>query len=77
MSEVVNAYYSVSKSSEYYELERLREKTGHDEAQALYTARQEEKIEIAQNLIRMGMSIPQTMQATGLTQFEVEKIYPS
>ena len=79
MSEAINAYYSVSNSSEYYEMERLREKTGHDEAQALHTAKQEGKeekaVEIARNLMDVGMSIRQIMEVTGLTQDEVEKIY--
>ncbi len=40
MSEAINAYHSVTNSPEYRELERLREKAEHDEAQALHHARQ-------------------------------------
>ena len=55
------------------ETERLREKARHDEAQALYHAKQEGKIEIARNLLKMGMSLDQITQATGLTLEELEK----
>ena len=38
LSEAVNAYHSVTASEEFKELERLRIKASHDEAQALFTA---------------------------------------
>lgn len=40
MSEAIHAYYTVTNSSEYREMERLREKAEHDEAQALHHAEQ-------------------------------------
>lgn len=67
-------------------MERLREKARHDEAQALYHARQEGKeegrqegiaegkIEIAQNLLKINLPIDQIAIATGLTVKEVERL---
>jgi len=40
LSEAVNAYHSVTSSKEFNELEWIRVKAGHDEAQALYNAEQ-------------------------------------
>ena len=40
MEQAINAYYSITASSEFREIERLREKARHDEAQALYHAEQ-------------------------------------
>ena len=40
MQEVIDAYRSVTASAEFRELERLRSKALHDEAQALYDAEQ-------------------------------------
>ena len=86
MSEAINAYYSVANSSEYREMERLREKTKHDEAQALYSAEQrgikqgikqgktEGIIEVARNLIADNMPLEQVMRVTGLTLNEIEKL---
>ncbi len=67
------------------EIERLREKAGHDEAQALHTAelkgeikgRAKAKAEIAQNLIKTGMSIQKVAEVTGLEQSDTEAIYKS
>ncbi|MCL1876222.1 MAG: hypothetical protein FWF87_08210 [Synergistaceae bacterium] len=38
MNQAISAYHSVTASSEFRELERLRAKARHDEAQALYHA---------------------------------------
>jgi vacuolar-type H+-ATPase subunit I/STV1 len=43
MSEAVNAYHSATASAEFQEIERLRIKAGHDEAQALYNERRKER----------------------------------
>ena len=40
LSEAVNAYHNVTKSAEFREIERLRIKASHDEAQALKNAEQ-------------------------------------
>jgi len=86
VSEAINAYRTVTTPAEHRELERLREKAKHDEAQALLAAElrgeargkaigiSTGKAEVTQNLIRMGMSIRQVAEATGLTQREVETI---
>ena len=84
MEQAINAYYTITASSEFRELERLREKARHDEAQALYHAEQkgirkgiqqgisERNIEIAKNLLDMGMPLDQIVRATGLPYHEIE-----
>lgn len=78
MSQAINAYYTITASSEFREKERLRAKARHDEAQALYNARREakceEKFEIARNLRKMGMPFDQIIKATDLTLNEIEKL---
>ncbi len=69
MEQAINAYYTITASSEFREIERLRDKARHDEAQALHNR----SAEIARNLIEMGISFDQVAQATGLTMGELEK----
>ena len=68
MEQVINAYYSITASPEFREIERLREKARHDEAQALYHAKlecaAERNIEIARNLLKIGLSLDQFSRAT-------------
>ena len=71
MEQAINAYYTITASPEFREVERLREKARHDEAQALYHARQGEKFEIARKLINMGMPFDQISKATGLSSAEI------
>ena len=40
MDQAINAYYTITASPEFREIERLREKARHDEAQALHHAEQ-------------------------------------
>ena len=90
MEQAINAYYTITASSEFREVERLREKARHDEDQALYHAEQkgiargkiegkqegiaERNIEIARTLLVMDMPIDQIIKVTGLTQKEVEDL---
>ena len=78
MEQAINAYYTITASSEFREVERLREKARHDEAQALYHAKQEgiseRSIEIAQKLLRRGRPIDEIVEDTGLTYQEVEHL---
>ena len=103
MEQAISAYYSITASEEFREIERMREKARHDEAQALYNAEQkgiqkgmqegmqkgiqkgiqegiqkgisERNIEIAKNLVKLGMPLQQIATATGLTKEEVEKLH--
>ena len=52
------------------EVERLQEKARHDEAQAMH----HRSLEIAKNLMGLGIPLDQITQATGLTLEELEKI---
>ena len=80
MDQAINAYYTITASSEFREAERLREKARHDEAQALYHAKQEGKvegaternIEIARNALQMNMAIEDIVKLTGLTREEIQ-----
>lgn len=78
MEEAINAYYTITASSEFREIERLRAKARHDEAQALHHARQEgmseRNIEIVRNALQMGMPIEDIAKLTGLTCEEVENL---
>ncbi len=78
MSQAINAYYTITDSSEFREKERLRAKARHDEAQALYHARregkQEEKYEIAKKLLKRNRPIDEIVEDTGLTYEEVESL---
>ena len=62
------------------EIERLREKARHDEAQALYHAEQQgiqksasgRNIEIARTMIADGESVEKIKRYTGLTSEEIQ-----
>ena len=70
MSQAINAYYTITASSEFREKERLRAKARHDEAQALYNARKE----IAQKLLKRNRPVDEIVEDTGLTYEEVEDL---
>ena len=78
MSQAINAYYTITASSEFREKERLRAKARHDEAQALHNARleakQEEKFAIARNMISDGEPIEKIVRYTGLTKESIEEL---
>ena len=74
MSQAINAYYTITASSEFREKERLRAKARHDEAQALHNARREEKFDIAKKMLDMDMTSDQITKVTGLTQAEIESL---
>ncbi len=52
MEQAINAYYTITDSPEFQEIERLRAKARHDEAQALHQAKRERDIEIASTMLR-------------------------
>ena len=78
MEQAINAYYTITASSEFREIERLREKARNDEAQALYHAEQKgaskRNIEIAKTMIADGESVEKIKRYTGLTTTEVENL---
>ncbi len=82
MSQAINAYYTITASSEFREKERLREKARYDEAQALYNARREakrearreEKFEIARKLIKRNRPVSEIAEDTGLMYEEIEQL---
>lgn len=74
MSQAINAYYTITASSEFREKERLRAKARHDEAQALYNARHEEKLGFARNMKADGEPIEKIVRYTGLSKESIEEL---
>ena len=72
MTEAITAYRHITVTPEFREMERLRSKARHDEAQALYNAERKKAFEIAKKLLSLGDSIEKVMEVTGLTHGEVE-----
>ena len=72
MNQAINAYHSVTASPEFRELERLRAKALHDEAQALFYAERKGIFTVARNLLSAGDSIEKVAAVTGLTRAEIE-----
>lgn len=78
MSRAINAYDTITASSEFCEKERLREKARHDEAQALYNARREarreEKLKIVGHALRKNMTVDDIADITGLSREKIESV---
>ncbi len=78
MEQAINAYYTITASPEFREIERLRAKAHHDEAQALHHAKQEGKqegiSEIARAMVADGEPIDKISRYTGLPQKEIEAL---
>ena len=71
MNQAINAYYTITASSEFREMERLRAKARHDEAQALHHAKKEQAFEIALKLLKRNRPIDEIVEDTGLSYEEV------
>lgn len=71
MSQAINAYYTITASSEFREKERLRTKARHDEAQALYNTERKAKIEIARNALKKNIPVEDISDITGLSCEEI------
>ena len=74
MTQAVSAYRSVSATPEFRALEKIRETTRHNEAQALYNADYQAKLTMARNLLNLGISPSIISQSSGLTIEEIERI---
>ena len=77
MSDAITAYRQITITPEFREMERLRAKARHDEAQALYNAERKAKIEMARIMLEAGEPIAKIVQYTGLTREEVEGLQTS
>jgi hypothetical protein len=71
MREAISAYRQITVTPEFQEVERLRSKARHDEAQALWSAERKKALELAKNLFNMGMTIEKVIEATDLTREEI------
>jgi len=74
MSDAITAYRQITVTPEFREMERLRAKARHDEAQALYNAERKAKLEVANNAIQMGLSVDDVIKLTGLSRKEIEEL---
>jgi len=74
MNQAINAYYTITASSEFREKERLRAKARHEEAQALHHAEQKTRVEIARKMLEIGEPVEKIMLLTDLPQHEIEDL---
>ena len=90
MSQAINAYYTITASSEFRERERLLDKARHDEAQALHNAehrgrtkgraegraegRVETQAEVVQNALKLHLPVDTIRRLTGLSAAEIEEL---
>lgn len=82
MSQAINAYYTITASSEFRERERLREKARRDEAQALHHAEQvgiqkgmqQGMRQIARKMLQRNRPIDEIIEDTGLSSSEIERL---
>ena len=74
MKEAIVAYRYVAASQEFREIERIRSKARHDEAQALHNERRKEKFEVARNALLMNLTVDDISKLTGLTYEEIESL---
>jgi len=72
MNEAITAYRQITVTPEFREMERLRSKARHDEAQALFNAERKRTFEIATNMLADGEPVDKIVRYTGLTREEVE-----
>ena len=79
MQQAVGAYRQVTATDKFKEIERIRSRTRHNEASALRhaedTGRANERMIIARNALRKGMSIDDITDITGLTHTEIEALH--
>jgi predicted transposase/invertase (TIGR01784 family) len=77
MNQMISAYYSITASSEFREMERLRDKARHDEAQALYSAERkgrEEGVDVGTEIIRALIEKMPVEKIAERYQLSVEKV---
>lgn len=82
MKKAINAYYTITASSEFRERERLWDKARHDEAQALHFAKREgmqegmqkQQYETARNALKMNLPLADIEKLTGLARTEIEEL---
>ena len=82
MNQAINAYYTITASSEFRERERLFDKARHDEAQALRHAKREGRAEgrvetqteLVRNALKLHLPVDTIRQLTGLSAAEIEEL---
>ena len=74
MEEAIQAYHSITVTPEFREIERLRSKARHDEAQAIWNAERRKTMTIARNMIKDGEPVDKIMRYTSLTREEIQSL---
>ena len=74
MEEAIQAYDSITVTPEFREIERLRSKARHDEAQAIRNAERRNTMTIARNALQMNLLIDDIIKLTGLTREEIQSL---
>jgi predicted transposase/invertase (TIGR01784 family) len=74
LGKAMTALEYLSQDAEARRLYEMRQKALHDEASMLEGAREEGKIEVARNMLQLGLDVSIIVKATGLPLAELEKL---
>jgi predicted transposase/invertase (TIGR01784 family) len=74
VSQAIAAYRQITVTEEFRELERLRSKARHDEAQALFNAESKGRREVARKLLMRNRPTDEIIEDPGLTREEIENL---
>jgi phage-related protein len=74
INKAIDAFYEITASPEFREMERLRAKARRDEELALSQARNEVKLEVALKMKEMGEAVEKIHIFTGLPTETIEKM---
>ncbi|MHA6530555.1 PD-(D/E)XK nuclease family transposase [Paenibacillus sp. BAC0078] len=73
IEKAMTALEYLSQDAEARRLYEMRQKYLHDEASMIEGAKEETKLEVAKNLVQMGMDLSSIAKATGLPEDEIRK----
>ncbi len=74
MDQAIDAYHTITASSEFQERERLYAKARHDEAQALYNNARNNARNIARRMIDAGEPVEKIMLYTELSEEDIARL---
>lgn len=76
LEKAMTALEYLSQDAEARRLYEMRQKHLHDEASMIEGAKEETKLEVAKNLLRMGMDLSSIAKATGLPEDDIKSLNP-
>jgi len=74
INKAIDAFYEITASPEFLEVERLRAKARREEELALSQARNEVKLEVARKMKEMNEAVEKIHIFTGLSTETIEKM---